>query len=111
MTSTCFEPQYVSDLAASNARRLRQLGCEVLLSVDATDLGAKFSGLRFDRIVFMFPHVGKKMKIHKASAMMSKQTQFLPELLQESTIENPSHLRSRLSSQRAEPGTATEVRT
>ncbi len=62
--STCFESAPVSDLAASNADSLRRAGAEVMYNVDATRLRQHFErGDKFDLVVFMFPHVGGKMKI------------------------------------------------
>jgi len=69
--STCFEDNFVSDFAADNAKKLSECGVTVLTGVDATRLDqteelAKISNSKkFDLIVFMFPHIGGKMKIQK----------------------------------------------
>ncbi|KAL1123986.1 hypothetical protein AAG570_001756, partial [Ranatra chinensis] len=41
-------------------------GVQVVLGVDATQLTCYpfFAGVKFDRVVFNFPHIGGKMKIH-----------------------------------------------
>jgi len=46
---------------------LRSVGCHVLQGVDAEALeqDARLASLSFSRIVFMFPHVGGKMKINR----------------------------------------------
>ena len=70
LVSTCFEDCPVSELASQNMDRLRQLGVEVMLSVDATRLADRFEAGQFDIVVFMFPHVGGKMKIQKNRALL-----------------------------------------
>jgi hypothetical protein len=64
-TSTCFESAPVSEIGASNTAELSELGIRVCFGVDATNLEKYFSDEcdLFDRVVFMFPHVGGKMKI------------------------------------------------
>jgi hypothetical protein len=50
-----------------NMAFLSSVGCHVLQGVDAEELGqdARLANLSFSRIVFMFPHVGGKMKIDR----------------------------------------------
>ena len=50
-----------------NMAVLKIVGCHVLQGVDAEMLGqdARLANLSFSRIVFMFPHVGGKMKIDR----------------------------------------------
>ena len=50
-----------------NMAFLNSVGCHVLPGVDAEALyqDARLSNLSFSRIVFMFPHVGGKMKIDR----------------------------------------------
>jgi hypothetical protein len=50
-----------------NMAFLRSVGCNVLQGVDAEalDQDARLANLSFSRIVFMFPHVGGKMKINR----------------------------------------------
>ena len=50
-----------------NMAFLRSVGCHVFQGVDAEalDQEARLANLSFSRIVFMFPHVGGKMKINR----------------------------------------------
>ena len=59
-------------LKRNNAEFLEQQGCHVLEGVDAEKLtlDPRFSGVLFSRIIFMFPHVGGKMKIHRNRALL-----------------------------------------
>ncbi len=59
-TSTCYESKPVSEKASENAAALKGLGVSVAFGVDATKIDGNY-----DRVVFMFPHVGGKMKIQK----------------------------------------------
>ena len=69
--STCYEDQPVSELAKENIGSLRQRGVNVYLGIDATksfeDNKVKnaITYKSFSKIIFMFPHVGGKMKIKK----------------------------------------------
>jgi len=65
VVATCFEPEPVSSLAAENVHRLKDAGVSVMFNVDATKMHELFSSSKFDLIVFMFPHVGGKMRIEK----------------------------------------------
>ena len=60
------------DLKRTNADYLRQQGCQIVEGVDAEKLtlDPRLTGLRFSRIIFMFPHVGGKMKIHRNRALL-----------------------------------------
>lgn len=61
LTATTLEPESeLSPLAEGNVQRLRARGARVICSVDAADLAAAFGSLRFDNIVFQFPHVGSR---------------------------------------------------
>ena len=81
--TTCFESDKskddlneknisAGDLKRSNAEYLRNQGCHVLEGVDAESLtlDPRLSGLLFSRIIFMFPHVGGKMKINRNRALL-----------------------------------------
>ena len=69
--STCYENQPVSEFAKQNIDSLRQRGVNVYLGIDATKIFVeneeknKLSCKSFDKIIFMFPHIGGKMKIKK----------------------------------------------
>lgn len=54
-------------LKDENIAFLRSVGCEVLHGVDAEALAQdnRLASNKFSQIVFMFPHVGGKMKIHR----------------------------------------------
>ncbi len=71
IVSTCYEDNPVSELAEDNIKKLQELGAKVVLSVDATALNSYFSD-RFDLVVFMFPHIGGKMKIQKNRDLLRK---------------------------------------
>ena len=60
------------DKAARNRARLLAAGCSVLHGVDATKLQLRkeFEAVRFDRIVFNFPHSGQQ-RVHVNRAMLS----------------------------------------
>ena len=62
--ATCYENEPVSDNAKENIEILKEMGVNVRIGFDATKrlrLKCKY----FDKIIFMFPHVGGKMKIQK----------------------------------------------
>ena len=65
--STCYEDKPVSEFASRNVECLRQRGVNVHLGIDATKSLEQnhISCESFDKIVFMFPHIGGKMKIKK----------------------------------------------
>ncbi|KAK7874003.1 hypothetical protein R5R35_013414 [Gryllus longicercus] len=66
LTSCCFEKQPAYSSTEENIQFLEREGVRVLLDIDATRLG-EYKELRshtFHRIVFNFPHVGGKTKIH-----------------------------------------------
>lgn len=54
-------------LKQQNMNYLKSRGCHVLEGVDAENLESeqRISGLKFSKIIFMFPHVGGKMKINR----------------------------------------------
>ncbi|MCD6035584.1 MAG: hypothetical protein K0R63_1325 [Rickettsiales bacterium] len=64
LTATTFETiTELSDIASDNGKKLKSMGVTVLHGVDATELYATFRGMRFDNIVFQFPHVGSREPI------------------------------------------------
>lgn len=65
ITSTAFEDDFVSEEAKTNAESLLSMGVHVRLGVDGTRLHEIFQGQIFDQIIFMFPHVGGKMRIER----------------------------------------------
>lgn len=75
--STCYESEPVSALAKTNIEILTQRGVVVLLGIDATKnfekscMQLRVSGEYFDKIIFMFPHIGGKMKIKKNRELLS----------------------------------------
>lgn len=64
--------EVAAEVKRSNVSYLRSRGCHVLEGVDAEHLQEepRLSGLSFRRIIFMFPHVGGKMKIHRNRALL-----------------------------------------
>jgi 25S rRNA (uracil2634-N3)-methyltransferase len=61
LTATTFEKERNLPAGAKeNAQALQSLGTTVIYGVDATDLAAAFGSMRFDSIVFQFPHVGSR---------------------------------------------------
>ncbi len=61
LIATTFE--YLSELppeAKENAKQLRAKGVSVLFNVDATKLSSVLGWVKFDNIVFQFPHVGSR---------------------------------------------------
>ena len=58
---------FVSDFAKKNVTKLKKLGVKVVSGVDATNLrkSVELEDQLFDLVVFMFPHIGGKMKIQK----------------------------------------------
>ena len=61
---SCFESTPVSDQAELNIEKLKRIkNVEVKFGIDATKLSEKFEKEFFSKIIFMFPHVGGKMRI------------------------------------------------
>ncbi|KAK0179154.1 hypothetical protein PV327_007972 [Microctonus hyperodae] len=67
LTSTCYEPAPISETAHENIKYLKNHGVCVLLGVDATKLPEhnQLNNLRFNKILFNFPHVCSKMRLDK----------------------------------------------
>lgn len=63
--ATCYQDE-LSMSASRNVSFLKSKGAEIFLGVDATklELTHEISSLKFNKIIFNFPHVGGKMKIH-----------------------------------------------
>jgi len=66
-TATCFEKQFErnSEIKKQNIEFLTKVGGQIYYKVDATKLhqDERINYARFTKIIFMFPHVGGKMKI------------------------------------------------
>ncbi|XP_059353099.1 uncharacterized protein LOC132088367 [Daphnia carinata] len=65
--ASCFQNyRKLSNTTKENARLACNLGAEVWFGIDATSLHQheRFENEKFDFIVFNFPHVGGKMKLH-----------------------------------------------
>ena len=61
LTATTFESERnLSSDARANAKLLQSLGTTVTYGIDATNLADIFGSMRFDNIVFQFPHVGSR---------------------------------------------------
>lgn len=70
VTATCLQHQEEAlrhEGAASNIQTIRDSGGTVLFEVDCTKLGecASLQGRLFDRVVFNFPHCGRKSGVKK----------------------------------------------
>lgn len=66
LVATCLENQEILEknpTVCSRLRELESLGAQVICGVDATQLHRYFVG-KFDRIIFNFPHLRGKAKIH-----------------------------------------------
>ncbi len=61
--ATCYETAPTGDNSENNVAGLESMGIKVMLGVDATKLEDIFEPDKFDKVIFMFPHVGGKMKI------------------------------------------------
>eukprot|EP00095_Tigriopus_kingsejongensis_P006353 maker-scaffold390_size186308-snap-gene-0.33 protein:Tk06353 transcript:maker-scaffold390_size186308-snap-gene-0.33-mRNA-1 annotation:"ascorbate peroxidase-like" len=80
ISCTCFEKHFVSEEAQANAAVLLDLGANVALGIDATQLSESFPDTVFDRVMFMFPHVGGKMRIEKNRQLLKDFAQSLNEV-------------------------------
>ena len=64
--ATCHEPKPISEFALENIRNLEANGIRTKLNFDATSMESSDENFEeFDLIIFMFPHIGGKMKIDK----------------------------------------------
>ena len=69
--ATCYEPEPISDTAKDNIDDLKAKGVQIKMNFDATKMDAYDIG-RFDLVIFMFPHIGGKMKIDKNRELLKK---------------------------------------
>ena len=64
---SCYENEIVSEEARNNVERLKHFekskNVKLKFGIDATKLESHFPNERFTKIIFMFPHVGGKMRI------------------------------------------------
>ncbi|KAK3909018.1 Mitochondrial ribosome-associated GTPase 2 [Frankliniella fusca] len=65
LTSTCFETT-LTKTQIENVEMLKSCGVNVLTGIDATKIhtNAQLKDQKFHKIIFNFPHIGGKMKIH-----------------------------------------------
>ena len=65
VVATCYESEEtICEKARENVKAMEALGVEIRFNFDVTK-EKKMAGEQFDLVIFMFPHVGGKMKIHK----------------------------------------------
>ena len=72
-TASCYEDEkHGSEVKQANIEILRKCGSEVLFELDGTKLheDSRTMEVKYSDIVFMFPHVGGKMKIDKNRALV-----------------------------------------
>ncbi|MGH0190049.1 UNVERIFIED_CONTAM: hypothetical protein FKN15_041161, partial [Acipenser sinensis] len=77
ITATCFQPEEAARQqveAGRNIQRLLERGAEVYFQVDCTQLKecVALSGRQFDRVVFNFPHCGRKAGVRKNRTLLTK---------------------------------------
>ncbi|CAF0729431.1 unnamed protein product [Brachionus calyciflorus] len=70
ITTTCYESKenlnkYNSELIEYNLKELLKNGIEPIYGVDACNLEAHFLNCKFDKIIFMFPHVSGRSNLKK----------------------------------------------
>ena len=68
--ATCYESK-PSDFAKENIQALEASGVEIKLNFDATKISEQTEKC-FDITIFMFPHVGGKMKINKNRELLKQ---------------------------------------
>jgi len=73
--ATCYQglDEDVTQIRKQNISFLKESGANVLFGVDATQIHEHpaLRDIKFNKIVFMFPHVGGKMKIHLNRNLLS----------------------------------------
>ena len=80
--ATCYEPESsLSESTKDNVTALIDHGVKVEFGVDATKLEEKFREIKWDKIIFMFPHIGGKMKIQKNRELLKNFAQSVQKVL------------------------------
>ena len=72
-TVSCYESENCgSEIKQKNIESLRSYGCNILFDLDATMLQKDHRTMeaKYSDIIFMFPHVGGKMRIEKNRALL-----------------------------------------
>ena len=72
-TVSCYEDEkFGSEVKQKNLDSLRSNGCKIIFELDATELhkDSRTLAAKYTDVIFMFPHVGGKMRIEKNRALL-----------------------------------------
>ncbi|RNA06460.1 ferredoxin-fold anticodon-binding domain-containing 1 -like protein [Brachionus plicatilis] len=77
ITTTCFESKdqlvkYNPELVQNNLNKLSELNVFPLFAIDACNLEKHFAREKFDRVIFMFPHVSGRSNLKKNRDLMNR---------------------------------------